>query len=87
MEVVGDAISGEHVKITEGYALLNVEVASSSSFRDIQKNHFVTAAEEAADIDDNIKRKRIRVSLNNSCGRDSPSGHFLTSVNRQCKPV
>ena len=30
-----------------------------------QKNHFVTAeAEAASDIDDSIKRKRIRVSLN-----------------------
>ena len=29
-----------------------------------KKNHFVTA-EAAADIDDSIKRKRIRVSLKN----------------------
>ena len=36
------------------------EVPGSNSFRDIQKNHFVTAE---ADIDDSIKRKRIRVSL------------------------
>ena len=46
-------------------AVTNFDIASSSSFRDIQKNHFVTAAE--ADIDDIIKRKRIlRVSLNNT---------------------
>ena len=48
--------------------MVNFEVASSNSFRDIQKNHFVTAAEaaeEEADIDDSIKRKRIRVSLKN----------------------
>ena len=39
---------------------------SYNSFRDIKKNHFVTAEAAAvveADIDDNIKRKRIRVSL------------------------
>ena len=41
--------------------MLNFEVASFSSFQDIQKNHFVTVA---ADIDDSIKRKCIRVSLN-----------------------
>ena len=47
--------------------MLNFEVASSKSFRDIQKAHFVmaeAAAETAeADIDDSIKRKRIRVSI------------------------
>ena len=57
-EVGGDAISGESVKTIEGYAVLNFEVASSNSFRDIKKNHFVTAA--AADIDDSIKQKRLR---------------------------
>ena len=47
----------------EGYPVLNFEVASSNSFRDIPKqNHFLTA-EAAADIDDSIKRKRFRVSL------------------------
>ena len=56
-EIVGDIISGEIVKIVERYAMLNLEVASFSTFRDIQKNHFVTAAEAAADIDDRIKRK------------------------------
>ena len=39
-----------------GYVVVNFEVASSNSFRDIQTNHFVTAT---ADIDDSI-----RVSLN-----------------------
>ena len=58
-EVAGYVISAENVKTIEGYATLNFEVASLSSFRDI-KNHFVTAAE--ADINDSIKRKRIRVS-------------------------
>ena len=32
-EVVGDGISGENVKTIEGYAVLNFEVASSSSFQ------------------------------------------------------
>ena len=36
-EVVGDVISGEHIKTIEGYAVLNFEVASFSSFRDILK--------------------------------------------------
>ena len=44
-----------------GYIVVNVEIDSSNSFRYIKKNHFVTAE---ADIDDSIKRKRIRVSLN-----------------------
>ena len=34
-EVAGDHISGENVKTIEGYAMLNFEVGSSSSFRDI----------------------------------------------------
>ena len=63
LEVAGDVLSGENVKTIEGFAVLNFEVAGFSSFRDIPKNHFVTAAE--AHIDDSIKRKRIRVSLNN----------------------
>ena len=40
-------------------------VASFSSFRNI-KNHYLTAAEATADIDDSIKRKRIRASLDYS---------------------
>ena len=60
-EVAGDVISGDSVKTVQDYVVLNFEVASLSSFRDIHKNHFVTAAK--ADIDDIIKRKRIRVSL------------------------
>ena len=43
--------------------MLNLEVASFSSFRDIPKNNLVTAV---ADIDDSIKRKWISVSLKNS---------------------
>ena len=57
--VVGDVISGEKVKTIESYAWLNFEVAISSSFRDIKKNHFVTAV----DINDSIKRKSFCVSL------------------------
>ena len=36
-EVAGDIISGENVKTIKGYAVLNFEAASFSSFRDIQK--------------------------------------------------
>ena len=46
------------------YVVLNFEVASCSNFRDIQTNHIVTMA--AVDIDDRIKRKRIRLSLKNT---------------------
>ena len=42
-ELAGVVISGENVKTVEGYAMLNFEVASFSSFRDIPENHFVTA--------------------------------------------
>ena len=62
-EVAGDVISGGNVKTIEGYTGLNFEVSGFSSFRDIKKNHFVTAAE--VDIYDSTKRKRIRVSLKN----------------------
>ena len=62
-EVACEVISGQNVKTIDGYAALNFEVAGFSSFRDIPKNHFVTAE---ADIDDSIKRKRIRLSLKNS---------------------
>ena len=34
-EVTGDVTSGQNVKTVEGYAELNFEVASFSSFRDI----------------------------------------------------
>ena len=54
-EVVYDVISGRNVKTIEDNLVVHFEVASSKSFRDIQKNHFVTAAEAAAaDIDDGI---------------------------------
>ena len=52
-QVVYDVISGRNGKTTEGYRVVNIEVASSSSFQDIQKNHFLTAA---ADIADSTKR-------------------------------
>ena len=45
--------------------MVNVEVASSNSFRDIKTNNFVRATAEAADIGDSIKRNRLRVSLKN----------------------
>ena len=60
-EVVNDVISGENVKTVEGYAVLNFEVASSSNFRDIKKNYFVTAAE--ADIDDSINENAFVLRL------------------------
>ena len=56
LEVDDDAISGRYVKTAEGYIVVNFEVASSRSFRDIQKNHLVMVE---ANIDDSIKRKRI----------------------------
>ena len=34
-EVAGDVISGENVKTIEGYDVLNFDVTSFSSFRDI----------------------------------------------------
>ena len=53
-EVDGDVISGHHVTVT----LTVFEIS--------KQNHFVTTAAEPveADIDDSIKRKRIRVSFN-----------------------
>ena len=61
-DVAYDVVSGQNVKTVEGYLAVNFEVASSNIFRDIQRNHFVTA-EAAADIDDSIRRKCFRVSL------------------------
>ena len=55
-----DVISGGNIRTIEGHAVLNLEVSAFCSFRDIKKNHFVAAA----DIDDSVTRKRIRVSLN-----------------------
>ena len=37
LEIVGDVISSENVNTTEGYALLNLEAASFSSFQENQK--------------------------------------------------
>ena len=63
--------------------MLNFEIAISNSFRDIPKNHFVTAeAEPAADIDDSIKRKRIRVSLKNDTRM---VGHIVDRVQENTK--
>ena len=41
-EATGDIISGENVTTIEGYAVLNFEVASLSSFRDIQNKVITT---------------------------------------------
>ena len=62
LDIVYDVISGRNVKTIEGCLVVNAKVTSSNNFRDIKINHFMTAAE--ADIDDSIKRKHIRVSLN-----------------------
>ena len=59
-EVVYDVVSGRNVKTTEGYHLLKSLDLIVSGI--LKNNNFVTAA---ADIDDTIKRKRIRVSLKN----------------------
>ena len=40
LEAAGDVISGENLKTVDGYAVLNVEVASFSNFRDIPKKSF-----------------------------------------------
>ena len=48
LEVDYDVISGRNVKTIEGYLVVNFEVASSNSFRDLKKNHFVTAAQTIA---------------------------------------
>ena len=65
-EVVYDVISSRST--VSVFHVVNFEAASSNSFRDMKKNHFVTA--ETVDIDDSIKQKRFRVSLNNF--------HYLT---------
>ena len=66
-EVICDVLSGRNVKTMEGYLVISFEVANSNGFRYIPQNHFVTAETAAeADIDDSIKRKRFRVSLNNN---------------------
>ena len=49
-----------------GYVVVHFEVASSSSFQDIPRKSFGDGGgggTAAVDIDDSIKRKRIRVSL------------------------
>ena len=86
-EVVYDVISGgRRVKTIEGYLVVNFEVASSYSFRDIRNNHFVTAVAEAAvvvaaaDVDDSIKRKRIRVSLKKALADNDTSCCKVKSI-------
>ena len=61
-----NVVSGRNIKIIEGYLVVNFEVAISNSFRDIFKKSLRDSSEAAeADIEDSIKRKRIRVSLKN----------------------
>ena len=64
-EVAGNVISGLSVKTIDGYSLVNLEIASFNGLGDILKKHCVTEEAEA-EIDDSIKRKRFRVSLNKS---------------------
>ena len=66
----GDVISGRNVKTVTGYAAVDFEVTSSSSFRLIylKQYPFVTAAK--TDIDHSCKRKRFRVSLKNRRCKD-----------------
>ena len=65
-EVDDDYISGRNVKTVEGYVLVHFEVIGFNSFLYIHKNHFVMTAEvAAADFNDSINRKRVRVSLSN----------------------
>ena len=46
MELAGDVISGENVKIVEGYVVLNFEAASVSSFRANQNQPFVKCVDD-----------------------------------------
>ena len=63
-EVAGDVISGENVTTIGGYAVLNFEIASFNSFRDIQKIIIsCRRRRRRRHIDDSMKRKRNRVSL------------------------
>ena len=71
-EVVFDVISGRNVKTIVVYVVVNFEVTNSSSFRDIKKKHFVTAA--SVDFDDSIKRKRIHFSLKKWFRRTTTTG-------------
>ena len=50
-EVDSDITSCWNIKTNEGYVVVNFAAASSSSFREILKNHFVTVA---ADNDDSV---------------------------------
>ena len=78
-EVASDVISGENANTINGYTVLNFEVASFSSFQDIFKKHFVTAA----DIDDRIKRKHIRVSLRNCMQNNTLTAVQQRTINAQ----
>ena len=53
-EVAGDVISGENVRTIEGYAVLNFEVASFSSFMEAE-----------TDINNSIGQKQICASIKN----------------------
>ena len=60
-EVLYDVISCRNVETTEGYLVINFEVPSSSGFRDIQKNHIVTA--EAIALSENAFAFRLKISV------------------------
>ena len=76
-EVVGDVIFSENEKTIEGYAVLNFDFASFSTSREIFFNRLLTAE----DIDDSIKRKRIRVSFKNV---ESIHGYMLPNLEVSC---
>ena len=72
-EVDCEVISGQNVKTIVGYVVVHFEAASSNSFRDIKKHHFVTAE---AEIDDSIKRKhafRLKIVLGMAAPGPGPS--------------
>ena len=58
----------ENVSTIEGYHVVNLEVASSNTFETLKNSFRDGGGGEAAEanIDDSIKRKRFRVSLNNT---------------------
>ena len=58
-EAVYDVISGRNIKTIERYHAANFRVASSNTFRG-------EAAAAEADMDDSIKLKLFRISLNNT---------------------
>ena len=68
-EVVYGVISSRNLRTIESNLGVTFDVASSNSFRDIEKKTFCDGGGGggggAADIDNSIKRKRIHISLKN----------------------